>query len=224
MIRVAWRMLSQHPARAAATFAALLYGAAVLTACGVLFESALRYHGVPERYGAAAVVVATTELTTTQGSGQDLSVDSNPLPEGGWVSTRLVRRIAAAPGVRRVMTDLTVPVQLIASAPTGTRGRTTAAPAASGHPWSAAALMPFTLQAGAPPVSAGDVVLDAAAARAAGAGPGQRVRLVLPDGVHTFTVTGIARDPAAPREAWFSSPTRRPRRWPGIRGPPACWA
>ena len=67
MTRVAWRMLTQHPMRAVATFVALLYGAAVLTACGVLLESALRYHGVPQRYGASAVVVAATELTIVQG-------------------------------------------------------------------------------------------------------------------------------------------------------------
>jgi putative ABC transport system permease protein len=145
-------------------------------------------------------VVAATELTTVQGSGEDLSIDSYPLPEGGRVRISLAGRIAAVPGVRRVVADVTVPVQLSAGTPTGTRGPATAARTASGHPWSAAALMPFTLQAGAAPASAGDVVLDAAAARAAGAGPGQKVRLVLPDGVHTFTVTGIARGPAAPGE------------------------
>jgi putative ABC transport system permease protein len=199
MTRVAWRMLTQHPMRAVATFAALLYGAAVLTACGVLLESALRYHGVPQQYGASTVVVAATELTIAQGSGQNLSVDNYPLPEGGRVSAALARRIAAVPGVRQVVTDVTVPVQLIEETPAGTRGSTTAGRAATGHPWSAAALMPFTLQTGAPPTSAGDVVLGAALARAAG--PGQRVRLVLPDGVHTFTVTGIAHGPAAPGEA-----------------------
>ena len=83
MTRVAWRMLTQQPMRAVATFVALLYGAAVLTACGVLLESALRYHGAPQHYGASTVVVAATELTIVQGSGEDLSVDSNPLPEGG---------------------------------------------------------------------------------------------------------------------------------------------
>jgi putative ABC transport system permease protein len=199
MTRVAWRMLTQNPMRAVATLAALLYGAAVLTACGVLFESALRYHGVPASYGASAVVVTASELTIVQGSGEDLSVDSYPLPEGGRVSTGLARRIAAVPGVRRVVADVTVPVQLIAGAP-GETGASAAARPASGHPWSAAALTPFTLRAGAPPASAGDVVLDATLARATGTRPGQKVRLVMPDGVHTFTVTGIVRGPAALRE------------------------
>lgn len=183
MTRVAWRMLTQHPMRVVATFVALLYGAAVLTACGVLLESALRYHGVPQRYGASAVVVAATELTIVQGSGEDLSVDSNPLPEGGRVSTGLARRIAAVPGVRRVVADVAVPAQLIAGVPARASSGATAVRAVSGHPWSAAALTPFTVQAGTPPASAGDVVLDAALARATGTRPGQRVRLVVPDGV-----------------------------------------
>ena len=200
MTRVAWRMLTQHPVRAAATFAALLYGAAVLTACGVLLESALRYHGVPQHYGASTVVVAAPELTIAQGSGQDLSVDSYPLPEEGRVSTSLARRIAAVPGVRRVVADVTVPVQLIAGAATGTHDGATPVRAATGHPWPAAALTPFTLQAGAPPTAAGDVVLDATLARATGLTPGQKVRLVVPDGMHTFTVTGIAESRGVPAE------------------------
>ena len=80
MTILALRMLTHHPMRVVATFVALLYGAAVLTVCGVLLESALRYHGDPRQYGASAVVVASTELTIVQGSGEDLSVDSNPLP------------------------------------------------------------------------------------------------------------------------------------------------
>jgi putative ABC transport system permease protein len=195
MTRVAWRMLTQHPMRAVATFAALFYGAAVLTACGVLLESALRYHGVPQHYAATAVVVAATDLTIAQGSGDNLSVNSYPLPEGGRVSAALAGRIAAVPGVRRVVPDVAVPVQLA-----GASGSAATMPGASAHPWWAAALTPFTLQAGAPPTSAGQVVLDAALARATGTRPGQAVRLVAPDGIHTFTVTGIAQGPAALRE------------------------
>ena len=194
MTRVAWRMLTQHPMRAVATFAALAYGAAVLSVCGVLFESALRYHGVPQHYAAAPVVVAVTDLTVTEGSGQDLSVNSDPLPEGGRVTAAMARRIAAVPGVLRVVPDVAVPVQLA-----GAAGRA-AMLGASGHPWSAAALTPFTLRAGVPPASAGQVVLDAALARATRTRPGQRVRLVAPDGIHTFTVTGIAQGPAAVTE------------------------
>jgi putative ABC transport system permease protein len=208
MTRVAWRMLTQHPMRAVATFVALLYGAAVLAVCGVLLESALRYHGVPQSYGASAVVLAAMDLTIAQGSGDNLSVNSYPLPEGGRVDADLARRIAALPGVRRVVPDVTVPAQLTARTPGGTNGNATTAWTASGHPWSAAALAPFTLQAGVPPTSAGDVVLDAALARATGTRPGQAVRLVVPDGVHTFTVTGTARGPATGEPVVFFADAR----------------
>ena len=117
------------------------------------------------------------------------------------MSTGLARRIAAVPGVRRVVADVAVPVQLIAGAPARADGSATAVWAVSGHSWSAAALTPFTVQAGAPQASAGEVVLDAALARSTGTRPGQRVRLVVPDGVRTFTVTGIVRGPAAVKEA-----------------------
>lgn len=199
MSRTAWRMLTGHPVRAVATFVALLYGAAVLTACGALLESALRYHGIPQYYGASLVVVAAPELSTSQGSGQDLSVDSYPLPEGGRVNVGLVPRIAAVPGVLQVVADMTIPAQIIAAATTGTAGSAAVA-AASGHPWAAATLTPFTLQTGKPPTSADDVVLDAALAQATRIQTGQRAQLILPDGVHTFTVTGTVRGPAALRE------------------------
>jgi len=180
MTKVAWRMLRQHPMRAVATFAALLYGAAVLTACGVLLASGLRYHG-PQHYdGASTVVVAATDLSLTEGSGEDLSVNSYPLPEGGRVSAGLAGRIAVIPGVRRVVPDVTVPVQVAAGSG--------AILGASGHPWPAA---------GTPPSADGQVVVDTALARAAGTRPGEALRLVLPDGVHTFMVTGIAEGPAA---------------------------
>ena len=129
------------------------------------------------------------------------------------MSTGLARRIATVPGVRRVIADVALPVQLITGAPAGSGGGASAVRAASGHPWSAAALTPFALQAGAPPTSAGEVVLDAALARATGTGPGQRVRLVLPDGVRTFTVTGIAQGPAARSSGWRSPGPW----WPGRR-------
>jgi putative ABC transport system permease protein len=123
---------------------------------------------VPGFYQASAVVVATPQLTTTEGSGEDLSVTNDALPEGGLVDDGLARRIAAVPGVRRVVADVTVPTQLVAASGAG------AIVSVSGHPWSAAALTPFSLQAGTAPAASGEVVLGAAAARAAGWHPAGR--------------------------------------------------
>lgn len=188
MARVCWRMLTRYPMRAFATFVALCYAAAVITACGVLLESALRYHGVPRQYAGAPVVVATTQLTTVEGSGEDLSLNENPLPEGGRLDAGLAARIAALPGVRQVVADAAVPVQLAARTPAGE----TAVWSGTGHPWPAAALTPFILRSGTAPASPGDVVLDASTARAAGVRTGAAIKLVLPTGTRTFRVAGIA--------------------------------
>ena len=188
MGRVCWRMLTQNPMRAFATFIALCYAAAVITACGVLLESALRYHGAPQQYAGAPIVVATTQLTTVEGGGEDLSVNTDPLPEGGLLDAGLADRIAAVPGVARVLADIAVPVQLAGR----TAGGATAAWSGTGHPWPAAALTPFILRSGTAPASPGDVVLDASTARAAGVRTGEAIRLVLPTGIRTFRVAGIA--------------------------------
>ncbi len=196
MIRVAWRMFAQHPMRAAPTFIALLYGTAVLAACGVLLESGLRYHGVPGFYSGSALVVATTQLRISEGSGGDKNMSDYPLPEGTTVGTGLAERIATVPGVQRVVADWTVPSQLITPRPTSGAGPLTL----SGHPWSSAVLTPFVLQSGEPPATADQVVLGSAVARAVGARPGQSARLVVPSGVETFTVTGVAQSQATDEE------------------------
>jgi putative ABC transport system permease protein len=135
-----------------------------------------------------------------QGSGDNLIVDGYPLPEGGRVAVGLAHRIAALAGVQSVVADVSVPVQLMARATEVDSARSAVVRQATGHPWPAAALTPFTLQAGRPPAAAGDVVVGATLARASGVRPGQAVRLVLPDGAHTFTVTGIATSHRAPDE------------------------
>ncbi len=191
MIRLAWRMLAQHPMKMAATAVGLLYGAAVVAACGALFESALRYHGTNQRYAASPVLVATTQLTVIQGRGQNRDVSTTVLPDRGRVDDRLSGRIATLAGVQAVVADSAVPIEVVAAG----AHATTAGLSVSGHPWAAAALAPFALQDGAPPASARDVVIDATVARATGVWPGQAVRLVLPDGTRTFTVTGIAAAP-----------------------------
>ena len=63
---------------------------------------------------------------------------------------------------------------------------------ASAHPWSAAALAPFALRAGKAPATDAELVLDASTAASTGAHTGDRLRLTLPSGVSTFTVSGIA--------------------------------
>ena len=182
MTRVAWRMLVQRPASMIATLLALWFAVGIVTTCGVMLESGIRFHGTVSRYAAAPVLVATTDLRLTEGSGEDRDTESFPLAQRGRLDPSLAARVSAAPGVRAVVTDAAVPGQLIAG------GRT--APVEL-HPWSAARLAPFTLTAGAAP-AAGEVVLDQSIADRIGARPGREISLGLASGTRTFTVGGIA--------------------------------
>jgi putative ABC transport system permease protein len=183
MVRIAWRMLTQRPGSMIATFLALGFAVAIVTTCGAMLESGVRYHGAVSRYAAAPVLVATTHLELTEGSGEDRSTESTPLPERGRLDASLPGRISAVPGVRAVVTDVAVPGGLISDAGTA---------AVELHPWSAARLTPFTLKAGAAPAGGDQVVLDQNLAAGIGARPGRQVRIGLATTTRTFTVAGIA--------------------------------
>ena len=102
-----------------------LFAAAVLAmAWGMQLESILRTHPPVERYAGAAAVV-----TGQQTVGADHDV---PLSERARVSSALTARLAAVPGVRAAIGDVSVPARL------GDR-------AAVAHGWSSAALTPYVL-------------------------------------------------------------------------------
>jgi putative ABC transport system permease protein len=185
MMTLAWRMLRQRPMSAVATFVALFIGVAVVTACGVLLESGIRYHGTPQRYAASDVLVAANDLRVVSGHGDNRDVERLALPDRGRIDPSLVTGMAALPGVRTAVADVATPARVLPS--TGSTGVD-----AQLHPWSAAQLAPFTLQAGHAPQRDGEVVLDASTAARLGARPGSVVRFVLASGVRSFTVTGIA--------------------------------
>jgi putative ABC transport system permease protein len=193
MVRLAWRMLRMRPASALATLIALFFGVAVVTVCGVLLESGLRYHGTPQRYAASTLLVASTDLRIVQGRGEDREADRSPLPARGRVDATLAHRAAALPGVRTAVADTAVRVQ-VSAAGVGVP--------ADAHPWSAAVLTPFTLRSGTAPVSNGQVALDMSIAAPIGARRGSRISLMLPSGVSAFTVSGIvAPEGRGPPEA-----------------------
>ena len=184
MVTLAWRMLRQRPTSALATFVALWFGAAVVTACGVLLESGLRYHGAVQRYAASTVLVAADDLRDVHGHGDNREVEHSPLPVRGGVDASVVTRAAALPGVQTAVGDVATPARVLPAG--GTSGV-----AAQVHPWAARVLAPFTLRAGQAP-SGGEAVLDTATAARIGAHPGSSVRVMLPGGVRPFVVSGIA--------------------------------
>jgi putative ABC transport system permease protein len=144
-----------------------LFAAAVLSmAWGMQLESILRTHSPIERYaGPVAVVTGQQEAG---GSHRVL------LGERARVSSGIAARLAAVPGVQAAIGDVSVPALL--------GDRTVVA-----HGWSSAALTPYVLTAGRPPVGPGEVVAGYPAAL------GTRLLLAATEPARTVTVVGVAR-------------------------------
>jgi putative ABC transport system permease protein len=144
-----------------------LFAAAVLSmAWGMQLESILRTHTPVERYAGATAVV-----TGPQKAGADHDV---LLGERARVSSVLAARLAAVPGVRSAIGDVSVPAGL------GDR-------AVVAHGWSSAALTPYVLSGGRPPAGPGEVVTGYPAAL------GARLSLAATEPARTVTVVGVAR-------------------------------
>src|SRR5690242_237033 len=122
---------------------ALFAAAALSMAWGMQLESIVRTHAPVERYAAAAVVVTGQQRV---GTGHGVL-----LGERARVSSALAARLAAVPGVKAAIGDVSVPAWL--------GGRAVVA-----HGWSSAALAPYALIAGRPPAGPGEVVTSYRAA------------------------------------------------------------
>ena len=144
-----------------------VFASAVLVMAGcMMLESALRAHPPVERYGAATAVVSGQQIV---GADHDVA-----LGEPARVKSALVARLAAVPGVRAAIGDVSAPAHL--------DGRNTVA-----HGWSSAALTPYVLSAGRPPARRNEVVAGYPARL------GARLRLASTEAARTVTVVGVAR-------------------------------
>src|SRR5215210_5098387 len=157
---------------------ALIASSALVMAGGMPLEGALRTHPPVERYAAA-----TADVTGQQIVGKDHDV---PLGERARVDSALAARLAAVPGVRAAIADVSAPARL--------GSRTTVA-----HGWSSAALTPYVLSAGRAPVGPGEVVTGYRAEL------GATLRLASTEASRTVTVVGVARPrhPVRQRTAIF---------------------
>jgi putative ABC transport system permease protein len=144
-----------------------LFAASVLAmAWGMQLESMLRTHPPVERYAGAAAVVTGQQTT---GAGHDVI-----LTERARVSSTLTTQLAAVPGVRAAIGDVSVPARL------GDR-------AVVAHGWGSAALTPYVLSAGRPPTGPDEVVTGYPAVL------GARLPLAATEPTRTVTVVGVAR-------------------------------
>ncbi|MFE4368647.1 FtsX-like permease family protein [Streptomyces sp. NPDC056835] len=212
---VARKSIRARRAQFVASFLAVLGGAVLVTACGVLMESGLFAGIAPQRYAAAPVVVgAGQSVVVPQSDGPD-TVES--LPERALLPAELVGTVDSIPGVREAVGEISFPATLV----TGD-GRTLAGPAGGemlGHGWGTAKLTPFALREGVEPRRPDEIVLDAATAARAGAGAGagaggggggggeaggsggggvgvgDEVRIATADGVTPYRVVGLATPP-----------------------------
>ncbi|MEV5829349.1 FtsX-like permease family protein [Spirillospora sp. NPDC052242] len=181
MLQLALQMLRHRKGTFVATFLALAAGVTVLTVCGVLVESGLRYKGLPQRYAGATAVVAQRDLAITNKMFGETETVTLPLPEPGGVPSELVRRLAGVPGVGRAVADRSI------------AATATAAPGvpAQGHGWGGAALAPYRVVSGAPPRTDGEIAVDARIAEAGRLRPGSAATVVAGGAAHRFTVSGV---------------------------------
>ncbi|MFI6832967.1 ABC transporter permease [Kribbella sp. NPDC050241] len=182
MMRLAVRTLRFRKGGFIATFVAVVFGTAIVMACGGLMETGIRSNVSPERLAAAPIVVTGKQSHLRPGAE-----DATALPERVGVPTDLVSRIRSVEGVSDAIGDLTFPASVL---------RSSGLTVAEGHNWSSATLAPYKLTSGRAPTT-GQVV-----STTAGTKVGDRVTYVIDGNPETFTVSGIAQGPAG--HAFFS--------------------
>ncbi|MFI6999066.1 FtsX-like permease family protein [Nocardia sp. NPDC050175] len=194
-----------------AALVALFFAAALVALCGVLLATGLAGSMAPERYaGSPLVVTGDQQVHWTQYHKGAPRYRTKDLPDRAWVSDTVPARLAAVPGVTRVVSELTFPVHLVKD------GQVVDGPESSGHEWDSAAMTPMSLGAGAVPSGAGDVVVDAGTAAAENLNVGDKIQVIAGDGPGSYTVTGITDHGLRQRLFYFS--TAEARRLAGHQG------
>jgi putative ABC transport system permease protein len=185
-MRLAARMLVRRPAALLATFLACLFAVGLVTTCGALLESGLRYHGSVARYSRAPVVVAAPELRHVYRDDGKRKADYASLDAARPLPATLAAQLRQVAGVEAVVGD-----SAIAAHVQGAGG----AASLDLHAWGATRLGAVRLLAGSAPVGGGRALLDERTADRVGARVGSEVRVWTAAGATPVTVTGIATAP-----------------------------
>src|SRR5436190_14089247 len=127
MLRIALLTARSRPGTFLGALLAFFCSGVLAMAGGMLLQAALQTHPPVERYAGTTAVVTGRQVV----GGENHVV----LAERARLSSALVGRIAAVPGVRAAIGDISVPAQLGA--------RSTEA-----HGWSSTRLTPYVLSAG----------------------------------------------------------------------------
>ncbi|MER5620448.1 FtsX-like permease family protein [Streptosporangium sp. NPDC002544] len=190
MFSFALKSLRHRKGAFAGAFVALFCAAALVAACGMLLETGLRGRVAPERYAGAPVIVAGDQFvreTIDKGDGKTKS-KAKPLAERRWIPATVADRLKQAPGVDKVVTEVTFPFQNFLA-----------------HGWESAPLTPFTIKAGTAPEGRDEVVVDARADIPVGAKIG------------AYTVVGVTEQALPSQDTIFFS-TAEARRLAGRDG------
>ncbi|MGW4898329.1 ABC transporter permease [Kitasatospora sp. NPDC004240] len=193
----------------AGALVALFFAALTVTACGTLLETGLRGEIRAERYAGAPIVVAGDQevhkvVVKDKGGGKVKTKEkAKPLTERVWIPADLARRIAAVPGVRAAVPELTFPA--VPGVPDDRPGH--------GHAWTSAALTPFALAEGRGPRAADELVVDAGLAARAGLRVGDRLTVRSTREPAEYRITGVAAAPGGleRQSALFFSPAEAER-------------
>jgi putative ABC transport system permease protein len=200
MMRLALRTLRYRKSGFLATFVAVVFGTAIVMACGGLMETGIRSNVDPVRLAATSLVVTGKQSHLRPGAE-----DATPLPERVGVPVDVLAKIRSTAGVSAATGDYSFPATTVGGVVNtggGANGGTTpgtgsttgadraggAAVVGEGHNWSSAALAPYHLSSGHAPRS-GQVVVQEGKV-------GQHLTFLINGEPRTFTVSGIAAGPA----------------------------
>ena len=189
MVRIALGTLASRRGGFLGAVVGVILAVTLVVSSAVVVESTLRT-GIPvDRLAAAPIVVAGSQSLHLPDSANDVTLRERARFDG-----RLAGRLRRLPGVARVVADQTIPTIV---ATVDGRGLTAPSELTPAHGWSSATLEPLALEAGHPPRTAGEVVLDAVLARAWAVAPGARLVLAGSFGRRAVTVAGVAAPPRA---------------------------
>lgn len=201
MLRLALSSLRHRRAGLLGAFVALLFSAALLTACGALFQTGLLGTVATQRYAHTPVLVSADQsLHFVKSKGK---VKAKPLTEHAWLSSDVTERLATVPGGSGAVPELSFPADVAgASADPGPRGQSW------GHGWSSASLTPFTLASGRAPSGDDEVVVDAGLAGRLRLAPGDTTVIQTAAGRAAYRVVGVTRQSLRDQNALFFNDSR----------------
>jgi putative ABC transport system permease protein len=199
VFNMALASLRYRAAASIASFVAILIGCGLLIACAGLFETAFVLQAQPQRLAAAPVVVGGSSAFNLP----DEESQVVPYVERAGLPAEQITRIAAVPGVQRVVADVSFPATLVRDGTPQVSGTSVL----SGHGWDSGALGGYVLRQGGQAPAADQVVVDSATANAAGISAGATVDVTVNGQKRSFVVTGIAEPGQhVQRAAFFFSP------------------